>query len=156
MTTCITNNVYCNTTTLLFLLSDALFILNNNWIIQVTQQLAFQIPVWKAVPRSVSLCEYSVYITGSFSTTHDSKYFLDFEFAKFRCKTWCNIMTEELINTQCNTRECGNFILQMPLLDHTVLTTDKQRRLAHMILTFIGSGYVWQDVSSGAAQVRSS
>ena len=48
------------------------------------------------------------------------------------------------------------FIAQMPLLDHTFLTTDRQRRLAHMILTFIASGYVWQNGAAAAAQVKNS
>jgi Indoleamine 2,3-dioxygenase len=44
----------------------------------------------------------------------------------------------------------------MPLLDPSTLTTDSQRRLAHMCLTFIGSGYVWQGGDVDVAKVRES
>jgi indoleamine 2,3-dioxygenase len=49
-------------------------------------------------------------------------------------------------------KEVRDKVNEMPLLDHTRLQTDRQRRLAHMILTFIGSGYVWQDGNTGVAE----
>ena len=41
----------------------------------------------------------------------------------------------------------------MELLDHTRLKGHRQWRLAQMLLSFIGHGYVWQEGDEGAVKV---
>ena len=45
------------------------------------------------------------------------------------------------------------FCHQMPLLDHCRLQDDDERRLAVTLLSFMGSGYVWQDGHAGVTKV---
>jgi len=58
-------------------------------------------------------------------------------------KPWTRL-AEELVDL-VERKKLRAKVDKMPLLDHTVLSTDRQRRLAHMYLTFIGNAYVWQD-----------
>lgn len=44
----------------------------------------------------------------------------------------------------------------MPLLDHQRLQGHRQKRLAHLQLTIIASGYVWQHGDKDASKVRQS
>lgn len=44
----------------------------------------------------------------------------------------------------------------MPLLDHQHLQGHRQKRLAHLQLTIIASGYVWQHGDKDASKVRQS
>ena len=43
---------------------------------------------------------------------------------------------------------------QMALLDHGMLADDRERRLAHLMLSMIGAGYVWQDGDEAVPRVR--
>ena len=42
----------------------------------------------------------------------------------------------------------------MALLDHGMLADDRERRLAHLMLSMIGAGYVWQDGDDAVPRVR--
>ena len=47
-------------------------------------------------------------------------------------------------------------LVQMPLLETSRLTSHRERRLAYMLLSFIGNGYVWQEGHTGVARVSNS
>ncbi|KAK2165356.1 hypothetical protein NP493_1370g01006 [Ridgeia piscesae] len=42
----------------------------------------------------------------------------------------------------------------MPLLEAGRLSGHRERRLAYMLLSFMGSGYVWQEGDAGMPKVR--
>jgi len=64
---------------------------------------------------------------------------------------WTKLAQHQLVEL-IDKKQVRASVDKMPLLDHNKLTTERQRRLAHMCLTFIGSAYVWQDGDTGVSQ----
>lgn len=57
----------------------------------------------------------------------------------------------KLLVRSCNSN--SQLFLQLPLLDLDGLDNHKELRLAHKILAFITSVYVWQDGEGGETEV---
>ena len=55
---------------------------------------------------------------------------------------------------QPNIRYTYKLFIQLPFLDHQRLTSHRELRLAHLLLSAIATGYIWQDGDQGVPKVR--
>ena len=47
-----------------------------------------------------------------------------------------------------------SLFIQLPFFDHQRLTSHRELRLAHLLLSAIATGYIWQDGDQGVPKVR--